>query len=106
MIHSACSTDDLVDKKEIGTQAEIRDKREEEKLLKFKLETSQTIETQKEKLKKNDKQVQSLMKVCIEQEIILGQAQHYLENIHYQSSMLLTLINDLLDLAKLETMNF
>lgn len=29
-----------------------------------------------------------------------------LENISYQSSMLTTLINDLLDLAKLETMNF
>ena len=30
----------------------------------------------------------------------------YLENISYQSGMLITLINDLLDLAKLETMNF
>ena len=29
-----------------------------------------------------------------------------MENIHYQSNMLLTLINDLLDLAKFETMNF
>ena len=29
-----------------------------------------------------------------------------MENIFYQSSMLLNLINDLLDLAKFETMNF
>ena len=33
-------------------------------------------------------------------------SENYLENIHYQSNMLLTLINDLLDLAKFETMNF
>ena len=33
-------------------------------------------------------------------------AENYLENISYQSNMLLTLINDLLDLAKFETMNF
>lgn len=34
------------------------------------------------------------------------EAETYLENISYQSSMLITLVNDLLDLAKLETMNF
>ena len=34
------------------------------------------------------------------------EAETYLENISYQSNMLLTLINDLLDLAKFETMNF
>lgn len=33
-------------------------------------------------------------------------AEDYLENISYQSSMLLNLINDLLDFAKLETLNF
>ena len=33
-------------------------------------------------------------------------AETYLENIFYQSSMLITLIQDLLDLAKFETMNF
>ena len=32
--------------------------------------------------------------------------ENYMENIFYQSSMLLNLINDLLDLAKFETMNF
>ena len=30
----------------------------------------------------------------------------YIENMAYQSNMLLTLINDLMDLAKLETLNF
>ena len=34
------------------------------------------------------------------------QTEKYLENICFQSSMLLNLINDLLDLAKFETMNF
>ena len=33
-------------------------------------------------------------------------AEEYVENIAYQSNMLLTLINDLMDLAKLETLNF
>ena len=33
-------------------------------------------------------------------------AEDYVENIAYQSNMLLTLINDLMDLAKLETLNF
>ena len=41
-----------------------------------------------------------------DQEKILLEAEGYLENISYQSNMLLTLINDLLDLAKFETMNF
>lgn len=36
----------------------------------------------------------------------LEQCESYLENISLQSSMLIILINDLLDLAKLETMNF
>ena len=40
------------------------------------------------------------------QEDILMELEKYLENIQFQSSMLITLINDLLDLAKLETMNF
>jgi len=44
--------------------------------------------------------------ICKEQEKILLETEKYLENISYQSSMLITLINDLLDLAKLETMNF
>ena len=33
-------------------------------------------------------------------------AEDYIENMAYQSNMLLTLINDLMDLAKLETLNF
>ena len=36
----------------------------------------------------------------------MHQCENYLENMHFQSNMLITLINDLLDLAKLETMNF
>ena len=40
------------------------------------------------------------------QEKTLMELEKYLENIQFQSSMLITLINDLLDLAKLETMNF
>ena len=33
-------------------------------------------------------------------------AEEYIQNMTYQSNMLLTLINDLMDLAKLETLNF
>ena len=33
-------------------------------------------------------------------------AEDYVENMAYQSKMLLNLINDLMDLAKLETLNF
>ena len=36
----------------------------------------------------------------------MNASKEYLENINYQSNMLLTLINDLMDLAKLETLNF
>ena len=39
-------------------------------------------------------------------EMNLKIAEEYVENIAYQSNMLLTLINDLMDLAKLETLNF
>ena len=39
-------------------------------------------------------------------ETALMEAEKYLENISFQSNMLITLINDLLDLAKFETMNF
>ena len=42
----------------------------------------------------------------MDQRQALQNAETYLENIFYQSSMLLTLIQDLLDLAKFETMNF
>ena len=44
--------------------------------------------------------------ICREQEQALAKAENYLQNMFYQSSMLLTLINDLLDLAKIETLNF
>ena len=46
------------------------------------------------------------MNICTEHEHSLLDVENYLENISFQSSMLITLINDLLDLAKLETMNF
>ena len=36
----------------------------------------------------------------------MNASKEYLDNINYQSNMLLTLINDLMDLAKLETLNF
>ena len=39
-------------------------------------------------------------------EMCLLETERYLANISYQSNMLLTLINDLLDLAKFETLNF
>ena len=42
----------------------------------------------------------------IQQEKDLLVAEDYIENMAYQSNMLLTLINDLMDLAKLETLNF
>ena len=41
-----------------------------------------------------------------QQEKDLVVAEDYIENMAYQSNMLLTLINDLMDLAKLETLNF
>ena len=47
-------------------------------------------------LKKNDKNIRNKF----------IQVETYLENIQYQSNMLITLINDLMDLAKFETMNF
>lgn len=40
------------------------------------------------------------------QDQTLVETEKYLENISFQSNMLITLINDLLDLAKFETMNF
>lgn len=40
------------------------------------------------------------------QEKILLKTENYLENIVYQSNMMKTLIDDLLDLAKIETLNF
>lgn len=46
------------------------------------------------------------MNICKDQEKILLKCEKDLENILFQSNMLITLINDLLDLAKLETMNF
>ncbi len=36
----------------------------------------------------------------------LNSITNHLENAKYQSTMLLTLINDLMDLAKIETVNF
>ena len=47
-----------------------------------------------------------ITKINKDQDKIVHEAEMYLENISFQSNMLLTLINDLLDLAKFETMNF
>lgn len=47
-----------------------------------------------------------MIKINENQEKNLLEAEKYLENICYQSKMQLNLINDLLDLAKCETMNF
>lgn len=47
-----------------------------------------------------------MIKINENQEKNLLEAEKYLENISYQSKMQLNLINDLLDLAKCETMNF
>ena len=57
-------------------------------------------------LDKCKKELQEITKICKEQGEILLETENYLENISYQSHMLITLINDLLDLAKFETMNF
>lgn len=51
-------------------------------------------------------ELNEITKITMDQEKILLEAERYLQNISYQSNMLLTLINDLLDLAKVETMNF
>ena len=63
-------------------------------------------EHQTNKLNQYKDELREITKLCREQESILQETEIYLQNIFYQSSMLLTLINDLLDLAKLETMNF
>lgn len=52
------------------------------------------------------KQFEQMIKINETQEKSLLDAEKYLENISYQSKMQLNLINDLLDLAKCETMNF
>lgn len=52
------------------------------------------------------KELQQVKQTNIDQEKILIETEEYLENIFYQSNMMITLINDLLDLAKLETLNF
>ena len=51
-------------------------------------------------------ELRDVSQIYIDQERLLIDTEKYLENIKFQSSMLITLINDLLDLAKLETMNF
>ena len=54
----------------------------------------------------SNKELIDITKINKDMERNLLEAEKYLENISYQSNMLLTLINDLLDLAKFETMNF
>lgn len=54
----------------------------------------------------NRKELLEITKINTDQGKIMHEAEQYLENISFQSNMLLTLINDLLDLAKFETMNF
>ena len=52
------------------------------------------------------KKINLINKCRKDQEAVMKKLEDYLENISYQSNMLITLINDLLDLAKFETMNF
>ena len=51
-------------------------------------------------------EVSELADLCTDQGKVFEETEKYLENISFQSNMLITLINDLLDLAKFETMNF
>ena len=57
-------------------------------------------------MESSNKELIDITKINKDMERNLLEAEKYLENISYQSNMLLTLINDLLDLAKFETMNF
>ena len=54
----------------------------------------------------NRKEIKEVSEMKNEIYRVLQDTEQYLVNISYQSNMLLTLINDLLDLAKFETMNF
>ena len=60
----------------------------------------------KEVLASSQKEYMEMISIIRDQELNLIEAEKYLENISYQSKMQLNLINDLLDLAKCETMNF
>lgn len=70
------------------------------------LADKQTIQHLQAQLDESMQKLQEMTQICSDQEKILVDAEKYLENIKFQSSMLVVLINDLLDLAKLETMNF
>lgn len=69
----------------------------------YDIKKYQALQTQ---LKQCREQLEKVTKTSKEQEKILLEAEDYLENIFFQSSMLLNLINDMLDLAKMETFNF
>ena len=57
-------------------------------------------------MEQGKQEILDFKKIHKDHEQILLKSENYLENIQYQSNMLLLLINDLLDLAKFETMNF
>lgn len=57
-------------------------------------------------LQMSKKELLDITKISKNMEKNMHQVEKYLENIRFQSNMLLTLIQDLLDLAKFETMNF
>lgn len=59
-----------------------------------------------EMLQMSKKELLDITKISKNMEKNMHQVEKYLENIRFQSNMLLTLIQDLLDLAKFETMNF
>ena len=52
-----------------------------------------------------EKQENNIPQTC-DKKNKLNSTKNYLENCKYQSTMLLTLINDLMDLAKIESVNF
>ena len=64
------------------------------------------MDQQRVQKEKQDRELVQIFKICKDQEKTLIKCEKDLENILFQSKMLITLINDLLDLAKLETMNF
>ena len=64
------------------------------------------MDQQRVQKEKQDRELVQILKICRDQEKTLIKCEKDLENILFQSKMLITLINDLLDLAKLETMNF
>lgn len=109
--HEACTaTDELIQSKDAQTQVfcyKSDPNKEKVSELSDHIKYLEKVLSQKTMQLDNCKQnLIDITQLCKDQEAILLETENYLENISHQSSMLLTLINDLLDLAKLETMNF